>query len=271
MDRVTSAEELSWVGSDENFVDNLNVQKVKHIVVGRFGGNSSAGQYKNEDGCVVWVHEELDSEFVVLLDAHHSAESAELVVDTINSFNREIRSLLNESTKRTFTGLQNLLIATFESNQFREACRNVQGETAFLCVVRKGKFLWWFSVGDCILYLNHPELAKLNEFQQNHRSFYEWIGKVNTFNQEVPCFSTGTKELREGKNHIFLTTDGLVECPNVNFGDPATVLQPFIDLDNEEGVRSLLTTIKENHVRDSTTILSWFVEVDRPGSQPSVT
>ena len=42
------------------------------------------------------------------------------------------------------------------------------------------------SIGDCILYLNHPELSVLNEYQQNHRSFYEWIGKVNTFELEVP-------------------------------------------------------------------------------------
>ena len=125
------------------------------------------------------------------------------------------------------------------------------------------------SIGDCILYLNHPELSVLNEYQQNHRSFYEWIGKVNTFELEVPWFSTGRKELWQGRNHIFLTTDGLVECPNVNFVNPIEIFKPFERFTNEESVWTLLNEIKEKNVRDSTTILSWFVDIDKEGSQPS--
>ncbi|MFE8699722.1 protein phosphatase 2C domain-containing protein [Cytobacillus sp. FJAT-54145] len=269
MSKVVKDQEYCWVGSQEHFVDEISIQEVSHVVVGRFGGNSSAGQYKNEDGCIVWVNEDVNYEFVVLLDAHQTAESAELIVSTIESLKEDVKSILTSSPRNSFDSLYKLLLAIFESNPFKEACKNVQGETAFLCVVRKDKFLWWFSVGDCILYLNHPELSDLNEYQQNHRSFYEWIGKVNTFELEVPCFSTGTKELRQGRNHIFVTTDGLVECPNVNFVNPNQIFDRFQELTNEESVLTLLNEIKGHHVRDSTTILSWFVDIDSAGSQPS--
>lgn len=269
MSKVTKNNDYCWVGSQENFVDEINILKISHMVLGRFGGNSSAGQYKNEDGCIVWVNDDLKYEFVVLLDAHQTAESAELVVSTIQSLKEEVKSMLTFSPRKTFDCLYKLLLCTFEGENFKEACKKVQGETAFLCVVRKDKFLWWFSVGDCILYLNHPELSELNEYQQNHRSFYEWIGNVNTFELEAPCFSTGIKELREGMNHIFLTTDGLVECPNVDFANPNKIFYPFEKFTNEESVWNLLKEIQVNNVRDSTTILSWFVDNDMLGSQPS--
>ena len=72
---------LSWVGSEEDFVDERDVRWVNRVAVGRFGGNSSAGQTKNEDGCVIWQTE--DWEFAAILDAHKSAESAKLVIDTL--------------------------------------------------------------------------------------------------------------------------------------------------------------------------------------------
>jgi hypothetical protein len=269
MSKIAKNKDYCWVGSQENFVDEINIHKISQMVLGRFGGNSSAGQYKNEDGCIVWVNEDLKYEFVVLLDAHQTAESAELVVTTIQTIKEDVQGILTFSPRRSFDFLYKLLLSTFESKSFKEACKKVQGETAFLCVVRKDKFLWWFSVGDCILYLNHPELSGLNEYQQNHRSFYEWIGKVNTFELEVPCFSTGTKELRQGRNHIFLTTDGLVECPNVDFANPNKIFNTFEKYTNEESVWNLLKKIQDNNVRDSTTILSWFVDINIAGSQPS--
>lgn len=269
MSNMEKNQDYDWVGSQEDFVDDISVVKLNHIVLGRFGGNSSAGQDKNEDGCIVWINTDLGYEFSVLLDAHQTAESAELVVSTICSLKEDIKRILTFSARQAFISLDKLLIKTFESERFREACQNIQGETAFLCAVRKEKYLWWFSVGDCLLLLNHPELSDLNEYQQNHRSFYEWIGNVNTFDLEVPCFSSGTKELRQGRNHIFLTTDGLVECPNVDFADPLILFHRFCECTNEQGVKTLLKEIQNNNVRDSTTLLSWFVDIDIAGSYPS--
>ncbi|KGR74325.1 protein phosphatase 2C domain-containing protein [Ureibacillus manganicus] len=262
--------EYRWVGSEKHYVDEIDAQPIGHIVLGRFGGNSTTNRkVKNEDGCLVWVNADLNAEFAVLLDAHKTAESAELVVEIIHSLQSDIKHALTLPTREAFRNLQNLFLTTFESQSFRKACQMVEGETACLIVARKDKYLWWFSIGDCILHVHHPELVALNEFQQNHRSFYEWIGKVNTFDLEVPCYSTGTKELRKGKNHIFVTTDGLVECPNVNFDNPAEIFQAFQNATILEGVFYLLNEIRKNGVLDSTTILSWIVEVVEEGMQPS--
>ncbi|WP_318999837.1 hypothetical protein [Mesobacillus sp. S13] len=76
-------EEFSWVGSQAHFVDTPDVLQLGKIVVGRYGGNSSAGQYKNEDGCLVWFNEQQDWEFAIILDAHKTAESAELIIQQI--------------------------------------------------------------------------------------------------------------------------------------------------------------------------------------------
>jgi serine/threonine protein phosphatase PrpC len=261
-------QELSWVGSQKDFVDKITIVSIAHVVLGRFGGNSTAGQYKNEDGCIIWVNEKFDYEFVVLLDAHQTAESAKLVVTTINNMKNEIIDILTRPVNESFNELSQLLLSTFQSESFKHACKSVQGETAFLCAVRKSKYLWWFSVGDCLLHVNHPELSALHEYQQNHRSFYEWIGRVNTFELEVPCYSTGRKELRKGRNHLFLTTDGLTECPNTNFDNPKEIFSTFENRSNEDSVRNLLETIQAKNVRDSTTILSWYVDVEVEASQP---
>lgn len=259
---------FSWVGSEQSFVDELDIQQTGPVAVGRFGGNSAAGQTKNEDGCMVWANSEEDWEFTVLLDAHQTAESAELVIEEISRLERSIDQALKLPVKQAFSQLSTILPAAFDSEQFKTACSEVQGETAVLCAVRKGKFLWWLSIGDCLLYLFHPKLKALGEMQQNQRSFYEWIGKVNTFDLPVPCYSTGTKELRKGTNHILLTTDGLVECPNTDFSDPLEVVKRFDAASNTEGVTSLLEEIKENNVRDSTTILSWMIEIKSESTRP---
>lgn len=269
MNKKNNDYEYSWVGSQKNYVDEINIHVCQEIVLGRFGGNSSAGQYKNEDGCLIWVNEKEDWEFVILLDAHQTAESAELVVTTIKTLKKEFHRMLNFHVKDAFDQVGELFLTTFESKSFKEKCRHIQGETAFLCVVRKGKFLWWMSIGDCVLHLFHSEISALNEYQQNHRSFYEWIGNRNTFELDVPCYSIGTKELRKGSNHIFLTTDGLIECPNTSFTEPTEIMKVFNDCNNVKGVKMLLNEIKEKNVRDSTTIVSWFVDIYANATEPS--
>jgi len=270
----TSKDSISfnWVGSEQSFVDQLDIQQIGPVTLGRFGGNSTAGQTKNEDGCRVRVIAAEDWEFTVLLDAHQTAESAELVVAEIGGLEPSINEALKLPVKQAFSQLSEILLASFDSERFKAACEEVQGETAVLCTARKGKFLWWFYFCYCLLYLFHSELKALWDMQQNHRSFYEWIGKVNTFDLPVPCFSTGAKELRKGINHILLTTDGLVECPNTDFSDPLKVAKRFDAVSNAEGVTALLEEIKEKNVRDSTTILSWMIEVEseatRPGNEP---
>jgi serine/threonine protein phosphatase PrpC len=261
--------ELSWVGSEKNFVDELDVILIQHVAVGRFGGNSSAGQYKNEDGCLIWTNKGGDWEFTMILDGHKTAQSVELVVDQFNQKKEEIQSLLMLSAGEAFKKIDSLILDIFQAPDFMEACRKTTGETACMIVIRKEKYLWWFSIGDCILHVFHPELIALGERQLNQRSFYEWVGEVNTFEMPVPCYSTGKKELRQGKSKIFMTTDGLTECPGVTFADPEAVEEMLKGNSVQDGVRNLLKEVRTKGVRDSTTIISWSVHIEETATMPS--
>jgi len=109
----------------------------------------------------------------------------------------------------------------------------------------------------------------MGQYQLNQRQFYEWIGQVNTFEQDVPCYSIGTKELRQGENHLFLTTDGLIECPNNAIANPNDIFNTFSYLDEKEAIKSMLDKIRENNVRDSTTIVSWKLDILKSASRAS--
>ncbi len=39
--------DFSWIGSEKDFVDERDVRRMNRVAVGRFGGNSSAGQTKS--------------------------------------------------------------------------------------------------------------------------------------------------------------------------------------------------------------------------------
>ncbi|WP_042150039.1 protein phosphatase 2C domain-containing protein [Paucisalibacillus sp. EB02] len=261
--------EFSWVGSEDNCVDTISIQNINHIAVGRFGGNSTAGQYKNEDGCLVWAEEEQRWEFAVILDAHNSAESAEIVIEQLTKGRTKIQNLLTQPFNQSIKSMEETVLGLFLEEEFLFKCRKVKGETACLIVLRMDKYVWWFSIGDCISYLFHPELAKLGQYQLNQRQFFEWVGQVNTFEQVVPCYSSGIRELRKGLNRILLTTDGLVECPNEPFSSPHDIYHVMMDHGMDHGVRTLLQTIKENNVRDSTTVLAWDVTIAEDVTRPS--
>jgi len=259
--------DFSWVGSDKDYVDERDVRWINRIAVGRFGGNSSAGQTKNEDGCIVWQTD--DWELAAILDAHKSAESAELVIRTFEQHKEGLSEILSMAGPPKFKQLEDKLLEIFQSDELLAECRNVMGETACLVVVRKDNYLWWFSVGDCLVYLLHPELIALNQFQLNQRQFFEWIGQVNTFEKTVPCYTSGTRELRKGKNLIFMTTDGLVECPGEPYSNPWNLVEALNPKDLDESITQMLMEIERQNVRDSTTIISWTVEVEKEGSIPS--
>jgi hypothetical protein len=240
------------------------------VTVGRFGGNSLAGQTKNEDGCLVWTDGKGEWEFTILLDAHHTAESAELVLEQFYLYKADIKQIISlPINEAPFKLLEEKVTGIFQSEVFLSACRTVTGETSCLIVARKGKYVWWFSVGDCILYLYHPQLSAFGQYQLNQRHFFEWVGQVNTFAQIIPCYSSGTRELRQGVNHLLLTTDGLIECPNEPFSNPSDIFKEISNHQEDVNIRSMLLKIQENNVRDSTTIVSWKVSISEEVSIPS--
>ncbi|AFS70612.1 MULTISPECIES: protein phosphatase 2C domain-containing protein [Exiguobacterium] len=256
--------DLRWIGSENTFVDDISIESIGPITVGRFGGCSRSGQSKNEDGCLIWIGQ--DWEWTMLLDAHDTAESASLVVDQFTKHRIVIEQILGEEPATMFFSLERLVLDLLQEESFRTACHDVQGETACLFLVRKGKYVWWLSVGDVVAYLFHPDLRKHRQFKLNERQFFEWIGRVNTFDLPVPCYTRGIRELRRGGNRILLTTDGLIECPGTPFQDSAKVEVVFER--PETAVESLLTTIEQHGVRDSTTLLTWEVVIDETVTEP---
>ena len=92
---------------------------------------------------------------------------------------------------------------------------------------------------------------------------------MNTFEKAVPCFSSGVRELRKGINHIFMTTDGLLECPGEPFSDAMDIANIVEANQLEFAFSQILSEIEKNNVRDSTTMIGWTVENPQQGSIPS--
>ncbi len=257
-----------WNGKDRNYVDEIHIETLVDLIIGHFGGNSIAGQYKNEDGCMVYSDKENDWEFSIIMDAHNSSESITLLQKYIHKNMKDISNILNIEIEQ-LNQLSEWMFNLLNQDDFKFDCRKVTGETAVLFVARKKNYLWWFSVGDCILLLFHKYLIEMGEYQQNHRSFYEWIGEVNTFDKAVPCYSCGIKELRKGKNIIFMTTDGLTECPNTEYDQPKNIYSIFESNELNDAVSYFLKDIESHKVRDSTTIITWSIDIEMSSTYAS--
>lgn len=247
------------------YLDDPQTKGISNLVLGRYGGSSASGADKNEDGVYIWADQESHFEFVVVLDAHATDESAQLILSYIDSAASEITNLIHEPLEHCFQSLHRYLLEMFMSERFREECRQITGETSCLICCRRAEYLWWFNVGDCLLYLLHSELTALGQTLLNQRNFYEWIGQVNTFDKKVPCYSTGVRELRSGRNVIVLSTDGVF--------DIEPVFQESLKRMYEDGVKmSLEDLMLKSHkhgIKDSATVIAWHVDLQHIPSYPS--
>jgi hypothetical protein len=265
-----STVKFSWVGSEVMYLDQPAVDAYGKLVAGRYGGNSAAGADKNEDGLFLLQDSRGGWEFVMLLDAHDSAESAELLVKTAEDEADIIIGCLSQPVSEAFEQLESFLTGLFTSDVFREECRKVRGETACLICARKDNYLWWFSVGDNSVYLLHPELAARGQYLLNQRNYYEWIGAVNAFDQPVACYSSGIRELREGRNIIVMTTDGLLECGNRLFENPLKLYEVFCNgLSTGDCMTTALDHVHQELGRDSATVVAWSFDNGRKAALPS--
>jgi hypothetical protein len=263
-----------WLGVTAPCLDTPVVAACGPLVIGQYGGHSGAGATKNEDGALVWAAGDggpADWELALVLDAHATAESAALVLEAVEAERDTIAALLEGSVASAFGELERHFVNLFSSTDFRARCAQVQGETACLIAVRKARFLWWFSVGDCVIYLFHPDLARLGQYALNQRQFFEWLGQVHTFNLSAPCYSTGTRELRTGHNVILLTTDGLLECGAQPFADPAKLAALFAGkTDIAAGVHAALAQVHHEQGADSATLIAWCYDNREEAAQPSL-
>ncbi|WP_319005853.1 hypothetical protein [Metabacillus niabensis] len=95
-----------WIGSQKHYVDEVHIETLlNNFVIGHFGGNSSTGQYKNEDGCLIWINQEEEWEFVIILDAHDTSQSAELVLTTFEKERDSVQQILRSRREKLSTRL----------------------------------------------------------------------------------------------------------------------------------------------------------------------
>lgn len=268
---VDGVASFQWLGATRPYLDSPVSVSNGQVVIGTYGGATAADASKNEDGAVVWRSVDGGWEFAALLDAHDSSQSSALVLETLVANQVALCDALAAPVESAFNVLHLRLLTIFQSPAFRDRCHHIQGETACLICVRKEQFVWWLSIGDCSLYLLHPELARLGQYALNQRNFYEWVGAVNTFDLAVPCYSSGVRELRAGRSVIVMTTDGLLEYPDSPFPNPQTFYVSFTAPDQslDAAVGMALQHVHTAHGRDSATLIAWAYENTIAGREPS--
>lgn len=258
---------LQWIGQEAPYINQIKIELCDQMIIGRYGGNLQAGAYKNEDGAM--VVKGADWEFAMVLDGHNSAESVKLVLKTIDNEWKKLANFLEEPVEIAFQSFESHLLSVFQSLDFLEACEQIQGETACLLCVRKENYLWWLSVGDCVLYLLHEDLHQFGQYALNQRQFFEWIGQVNTFSLPVPCYSSGIRELRTGSNRIVLITDGVLECAGRYYETPSRLYTDCNEGEVRTNVEHILQHVHENFGQDSATIICWDYHNSHPVTYPS--
>ena len=256
---MTAPLSFRWLGDEAMHLDTPQITSVGPMLLGCYGGCVGAGANKNEDAALLWYDPRGQWECAIVVDAHHSAQSAALLVRLMLAEEHAIRRLLDLPVSSAFSGVQDHLVRVFSSAAFRAECVNIRGEASYLMLVRKGDFVWWFAVGDCVAYVLHPSLARLGEYALNQRKFYEWIGHVNTFDLPVPGWSSGVRQLRPGRNVIVLLTDGLLECGTRPFENPSMLYYTFTWAAPTiaESISIALNRVHEEQGRDSATIIAW--------------
>ena len=253
---------MRWIGADENFLDRPDATAVGRLMLGRYGGCREAGAHKNEDAAL--LVEGSDWELAVVADAHAGGDSSALAVELIET-STELRRVLEQASQSALSALHAEVI----SRLLRADTSRLTGETALLVVARKGGFVWWLSVGDCVAYALHPDLARLGQHALNQRSFYEWFGRADSLRLDIPCYASGTHALRPGRTRLVLVTDGLLEFGDKRYSDAKRLYADFYDGDLREGVRKLMNAVHDGGGRDSATIVAWDVLGDDTALQPS--
>jgi serine/threonine protein phosphatase PrpC len=249
---------LYWIGNEDMSLNKHTIKTCGEITLGYYGGNSEKGASKNEDGALILCSGDNIWKFALLLDAHATSESANLVLEIMKKEQCNLEQILDMPIQKFSTELHKFFFNIFDSKEFKDRCKYINGETACLIVVQKEQYLWWMSVGDNLVYLFHPELAELNQFSLNQRQFYEWIGKVNTFELDIPCYTTGTRLLREGQNYIYLITDGVLECGDRPFEDSRQLCKVLTEsIEISQNMSNAFKEVHKQKGRDSATIIGW--------------
>jgi len=246
----------SWYGNKEKYIDTVNIKEFHNITMGCFGGSSERGAYKNEDGYIVAKPTD-NSAFVVLLDAHTTDSSAKYFINKLADKIDEIIKICRKSTEDAFPELQNFITNFIKSEELKNECEGLIGETALLICFQKEEFLWWLSIGDNSVYVFHREFNELGQYKVNQRIFYQWIGQKNSIGLKVPCYTSGTLELRAGVNKILLLTDGVLEIDGRPYEDNNKLKHVFRESSLDKSTGIVLEEVQRRKGADNATMLSW--------------
>jgi serine/threonine protein phosphatase PrpC len=256
-----------WNGNIATYIDKINIFKTAGVVHGCFGGSSESDACHNEDG--YWTIVEKDNFVIsVIFDAHATNESVIYITNALKKKQEALLDAAKLGLKESFKVVSHIIHDMLFDVDFLDTAKNVIGETAFLICYQRAEFLWWLSVGDNALYVFHDEFNELGQYQVNQRIFYQWIGQKNALSLDVPCYSQGTLQLREGKSTIVMLTDGILEIEGRPYEDCRLLKTVFEENELEEATRIVLEKVQNLKGRDNATIISWRVnsthEVLRP-------
>ncbi len=267
---------LRWEGKVAPHLEQPHVDHVGRVTLGCCGGNRAAGARKNEDAALIWASAHGEWTFAALCDAHGSSQSAELVLNLLDGAQKQIVGSLSLPVGEAFAALEDVVLRCLRSPAARQQLAAIQGETALLLCAQRGRFVWWLSVGDNLIYLLHPELASLGQYALNQRHFFEWTGQVDSLALAVSCYTRGVSELRRGQNQIVMLTDGVLEFGERFYEEPRNLYEKFCspissDRPSSQRIhRDILGNVQQGMGRDSATIISFVVDNgDYQGSQPS--
>jgi hypothetical protein len=253
---------MRWAGAEDAFLDRPAADAAGRMVLGRYGGRVEAGARKNEDAALLL--EGADWEFAIVADAHAGGDSSALAVQLFDA-SSSLRTSMERPVAQALTSVRALVV---EHLQGADTSR-LTGESAVLAVARKGQFLLWLSVGDCVAHALHPELARLGQYALNRRSFFEWFGRVDSLRLDMPCYASGVHALRPGRTRIALVTDGLLEFGAREYGNGARLHAELHEGDLRDRVLRLMHAVHEGRGVDSATVVAWDVTADATTIQPS--
>lgn len=259
---------LVWNGSIDASIDKVKSMALDHVGVGIFGGASSEGTLKNEDGLIVMTGDD-GSVFSVLFDAHATNASVLYLTHEILLKKDLIFKYLNYNTALAIGEIEKFFESWLKSETTLRELKALQGETAFLICLQKGAYLWWLSVGDNSLYALHKEFSELGQYRLNQRVFYQWLGEKNSMDLTVQCYSKGTIQLRQGKTIFVMLTDGVLEIEGRPFEDNETLNRYFQDLNIEDAIEKILSEVEILKGRDNASMIAWAYDNPYDGLRPT--
>lgn len=243
---------FKWIGNEKAYLNEIHVEKLGPLSIGLYGGNT------NEEAVLAWCDPQGTWEFAMIFDAEHTIERAKFIIDIICERKEKLLRLFSYPNHLVFHHTHMYLLSLFTDETFVEESEKVQGTTDCLICLRKDKFVYWLSVGECFLYLFQPESGQCKQGRLNEQQFYERIGRRNVFAAATPCFTSGVRELQKGTNHLVVVTDGIIACGERIFKDEQFLNQSLL---NAESIIEKINVWREPK---SAAIIGWTVDVNCP-------